>query len=68
MTLDYLHIERTIVRLVNEHKKELSLQLLKMDLRGARVAVQGFGNVGEATARLLYEAGARVVAITDVRL
>ena len=35
-------------------------------LRGARVAVQGFGNVGEATARLLHEAGARVVAITDV--
>ena len=33
---------------------------------GARVAVQGFGNVGEATARLLHEAGARVVAITDV--
>ena len=36
------------------------------DLRGARVAVQGFGNVGEATARLLYDAGARVIAITDV--
>jgi glutamate dehydrogenase (NAD(P)+) len=36
------------------------------ELEGARVAVQGFGNVGEATARLLFEAGARVVAITDV--
>src|SRR4051812_46182430 len=35
-------------------------------LEGARVAVQGFGNVGEATARLLDGAGARVVAITDV--
>ena len=33
---------------------------------GARVAIQGFGNVGEATARLLQEAGAIVVAITDV--
>jgi glutamate dehydrogenase (NAD(P)+) len=32
----------------------------------ATVAIQGFGNVGEATARLLYEAGARVVAITDI--
>jgi hypothetical protein len=32
MTLDYLHIERPIVGLVNKHKKELSLQLLKMDL------------------------------------
>ena len=37
-----------------------------LTIKGARVAVQGFGNVGEATARLLHEAGARVVAITDV--
>ena len=37
-----------------------------LDLAGATVAVQGFGNVGEATARLLHERGARVVAITDV--
>jgi glutamate dehydrogenase (NAD(P)+) len=36
------------------------------EIAGSRVAVQGFGNVGEATARLLHEAGARVVAITDV--
>ena len=36
------------------------------DLAGATVAVQGFGNVGEATARLLHERGARVVAVTDV--
>jgi glutamate dehydrogenase (NAD(P)+) len=35
-------------------------------LEGSRVAVQGFGNVGEATARLLHERGARVVAITDI--
>lgn len=42
-------------------------QRIGLDLNGARVAVQGFGNVGEATARLLVEAGARVVAITDVR-
>lgn len=38
MTLDYLHIERPIVRLVNEHKKELGLQVLKMDLDLAGVA------------------------------
>jgi glutamate dehydrogenase (NAD(P)+) len=35
-------------------------------IEGATVAIQGFGNVGEATARLLHEAGARVVAITDI--
>jgi glutamate dehydrogenase (NAD(P)+) len=35
-------------------------------LEGATVAIQGFGNVGEATARLLADAGARIVAVTDV--
>jgi glutamate dehydrogenase (NAD(P)+) len=38
---------------------------MKLDLRGARVALQGFGNVGEAAARFLAEAGARIVAIAD---
>ena len=32
-----------------------------LSLKGARVAVQGFGNVGEATARLLHQAGAVIV-------
>ena len=36
------------------------------ELAGATVAVQGFGNVGEATARLLEGLGARIVAIGDV--
>ena len=34
-------------------------------LEGAVVAVQGFGNVGSVAARLLDEAGAKVVAISD---
>src|SRR6476620_7855091 len=38
---------------------------LGFGLAGATVAIQGFGNVGEASARLLHAAGARVVAITD---
>jgi glutamate dehydrogenase (NAD(P)+) len=33
---------------------------------GATAAVQGFGNVGSATVRLLHEAGVRVVAVSDV--
>ncbi len=37
-----------------------------LDMSGATVAVQGFGNVGEATARLLHGSGATVIAITDV--
>ncbi len=36
-----------------------------MELKGARVAVQGFGNVGAIAARLFSEAGARVVAVQD---
>jgi glutamate dehydrogenase (NAD(P)+) len=34
-------------------------------LDGARVAVQGFGNVGSAAAELLAQAGAKIVAIQD---
>jgi glutamate dehydrogenase (NAD(P)+) len=37
-----------------------------MDLAGARIAVQGFGNVGEAAARLLAGMGASIVAVTDI--
>ncbi|MCS7311809.1 MAG: glutamate dehydrogenase [Acidobacteria bacterium] len=36
------------------------------DLTGQRVAIQGFGNVGSFTALRFYEAGARVVAVSDV--
>jgi glutamate dehydrogenase (NAD(P)+) len=36
-----------------------------MDLDGARVAVQGFGNVGAAAAELFGQAGGRVVAVQD---
>ncbi|MFW5951257.1 MAG: Glu/Leu/Phe/Val family dehydrogenase [Gemmatimonadota bacterium] len=37
-----------------------------LELDGATVAVQGFGNVGSWTARFLAERGARVVAVSDV--
>jgi glutamate dehydrogenase (NAD(P)+) len=43
-----------------------ALQRLGLGLDGARVAVQGFGNVGEAAARLLHTRGAMIVAVTDV--
>jgi glutamate dehydrogenase (NAD(P)+) len=45
---------------------ELALKRLGARLDGARVAVQGFGNVGEAAARLIHERGATIVAVTDV--
>jgi len=40
---------------------------LGLPLSGARVVVQGFGNVGSVAARLLHEMGCRVVAVSDVR-
>ena len=36
-----------------------------LDIKGAKVAVQGFGNVGGIAARLFAEAGAKVVAVQD---
>jgi glutamate dehydrogenase (NAD(P)+) len=38
---------------------------LGFDIKGAKVAVQGFGNVGSVSADLLSKIGARIVAITD---
>lgn len=37
-----------------------------IDLRGATVAVQGFGKVGGLAAQFLHDAGCRVVAVSDV--
>ncbi|HEX8997587.1 MAG TPA: Glu/Leu/Phe/Val dehydrogenase [Ktedonobacterales bacterium] len=39
---------------------------LNIELKGARVIVQGFGNVGSITARLLHEAGCRVISLSDI--
>lgn len=36
-------------------------------LPGATAAIQGFGNVGSATAKLFHQAGARVLAVSDVQ-
>jgi glutamate dehydrogenase (NAD(P)+) len=36
-----------------------------IELKGARIAVQGFGNVGAISAQLLREQGARIVGVTD---
>lgn len=36
-----------------------------LDISGARIAVQGFGNVGGVAARLFAEAGAKIVAVQD---
>jgi len=46
---------------------EQMAKVIGLDLRGARVVVQGFGNVGSHAARLLAAAGARVIAVSDVK-
>ncbi len=42
-----------------------ALQRKKMKVQGATVAVQGFGNVGSTAARLMAEAGMKIVAVSD---
>jgi glutamate dehydrogenase (NAD(P)+) len=46
---------------------EEACKVKKIPLRGASVAVQGFGNVGSAVARLFAEKKAKIVAISDSR-
>jgi glutamate dehydrogenase (NAD(P)+) len=52
---------RGVVIVAQEAAKRLG-----MEWNGARVAVQGFGNVGYWTAALAEESGAKVVAVSDV--
>ena len=44
-----------------------ALRHLKLDIRNTTVAIQGFGNVGSHTARIMQECGARVIAVSDVQ-
>ncbi len=46
---------------------EEACKVKKMALRGATVAIQGFGNAGSIAARLFAEKKAKVVAISDSR-
>ncbi len=46
---------------------EEACRLKKIPLRGASVAIQGFGNAGATAARLLFEKKAKIVALSDTR-
>src|SRR6202051_3109501 len=46
---------------------EEACKLKKIPLRGASVAIQGFGNAGATAARLLFEKKAKIVALSDTR-
>jgi glutamate dehydrogenase (NAD(P)+) len=46
---------------------EEACEQIGLDLEGATVAIQGFGNVGAGTAQFLTEKGAKIVAVADVK-
>ncbi len=52
---------RGVMLMTREISKKLGLSL-----KGAKVAVQGAGNVGGTAAKLLYREGCKVVALSDV--
>ena len=52
---------RGVMFMVRETAKDLGIDIMR-----ATVAIQGFGNVGSVSARLIHELGARVVAVSDV--
>jgi glutamate dehydrogenase (NAD(P)+) len=39
---------------------------LNLDLRGAKVVVQGFGNVGTGAVALMHQFGAKIIAVSDI--
>ncbi|AEI45946.1 Glu/Leu/Phe/Val family dehydrogenase [Paenibacillus mucilaginosus] len=45
---------------------KLTSEQIGLQLRGARVIIQGFGNVGSHLAQMLHEEGAKVIGISDV--
>ncbi len=42
------------------------LKKLKLDPKNVSIAIQGFGNVGSAAAKFLFEHGCKIVAVSDV--
>ncbi len=46
---------------------EEACKIKKLSLRGASVAIQGYGNVGSGIARLLFEKKAKIVGLSDSR-
>jgi len=49
------------------HSTRVAAQYLNLELNGATVAIEGFGNVGWFVAKFLSEAGTKIVAVSDSR-
>lgn len=52
---------RGVTICINEAVKKIG-----KELKGARVVIQGFGNAGSYLAKFMHDAGAKVVAVSDV--
>ncbi|MBD2869627.1 Glu/Leu/Phe/Val family dehydrogenase [Paenibacillus arenilitoris] len=52
---------RGVVIMIHE-----ALRLKGIAMKNARIVIQGFGNAGSYLAKFMHEAGARVIAISDV--
>lgn len=52
---------RGVVIMIHE-----ALRLKGIELKNARIVIQGFGNAGSYLAKFMHEAGARVIGISDV--
>ncbi len=44
---------------------EESIKVVGKELKGLRIAIQGFGNVGSIAARLLFEEGCKIIAVSN---
>lgn len=49
------------------HVLEEAMKKTKMNKTGSDIAIQGFGNVGENAARILYQTGYKITAVSDSR-
>jgi glutamate dehydrogenase len=45
---------------------EEACRVLNLDIKGAKVVIQGFGNVGSNAAKFMHNLGAKVVCVSDV--
>ena len=50
------------------HAAAIAAELKRIPIRGATVAIEGFGNVGTFAMKFLTEMGAKVVAVADSRM
>ena len=49
------------------HSAKVAAEIVGIDMKGASVAIEGFGNVGSFAFKYLKEMGAKIVAVSDSR-